>query len=198
MITVNVLPDSYRKPKASPLQELHRSPLLRLLIVAAIGLAAVLVGVWQWQQAHLGSLTAKTSSLSERKTAVDHLTESVSNLSTQKQVFEEVVKQRSRWATYLDRLSDVVPDGVWFNDLLIDQDKGLVLQGSAIVQGGQEMVSIGRLAQDLKEDTRFAATFRDIQIESIKSSQEGDLEIVQFTLTCTFRAQPFAAKQASS
>ena len=196
MITVNVLPDSYRKPQASALQEVHRSPLLRLLILAAIGLAAVLAGAWQLQQARLGALTAKAASLSARKAAVDELAQSVSALSTQQQVFEEVVKQRNRWATYLDRLSHVVPDGVWFTDLLIDQERGLVLQGSAVGQGGEEMVSIGRLAQALKEDQEFAGTFRDIQIESIKSAKDGDLEIIQFALTCAFRIRPVVATGA--
>ena len=194
MITLNVLPESYRKPKATPLQELHRSPLLRLLILAAIGLAVALAGLWQWQQMQLSGLNTKMTGLSSRKTAVDGLTQSVNALSTQKRVFEDVVKRRSGWAMYLDRFSDLVPDGVWFTDLLIDQDKGLVLQGSAVGQGGEEMVSIGRLAQDLKEDHEFSDTFRDIQIESIKSAQEGELEIVQFTLTCVFRTQPGAAK----
>lgn len=194
MITINVLPESYRKPKASPLHELHRSPLLRLLIVAAIGLVAALAGLWQVQQARLGGLSAKAKSLTERKAAVDRLSESVGGLSMQKQVFEEVVKRRSRWATYLDRLSAIVPAGIWFTDLLIDQERGLVLQGSAVGQGGQEMVSIGRLAQDLKYDAAFSATFRDIQIESIKSAQDGDLEIVQFTLTCAFRIRAVAAR----
>ena len=194
MITINVLPDSYRKPKATPLQELPRSPLLRLLGALAVGLVVTLAGLWQLQQARLGSLTSNAESLKERKKAADELSQSVSTLSTQRQVFEEVVKQRSLWAIYLDRLSMVVPDGVWFTDLLIDQERGLVLQGSAVGKGGEEMVSIGRLAQDLKGDKEFAGTFRDIQIESIKSAQDGDLEVIQFTLTCVFRAKPSAVK----
>jgi len=65
-----------------------------------------------------------------------------------------------------------------------------VIQGSAIGQAaGSEMVSIGRLVQDLKADADFSAVVKDIQIESIKRSQDKEVEIVQFTLTCTL-AQP--------
>ena len=46
------------------------------------------------------------------------------------------------------------------------------------------MVRIGHLVQDLKRDTRFSTLLQDMQIESIKTAQEEDIEIINFNLTC--------------
>jgi hypothetical protein len=61
---------------------------------------------------------------------------------------------------------------------------------SAIAQGGTEMVTVGRLVQDLKADQYFALAVKDIQIESIKRVQEKEVEVVQFTLTCALVPSP--------
>ena len=94
------------------------------------------------------------------------------------------------WAKRLNTLSDVTPEGVWFTELSLDEDKGLVIQGSAIGQGGAEMVSVGRIVSDLKANADFSSVIKDIQIESIKRVQEKEVELVQFTLTCFLAKKP--------
>ena len=71
-------------------------------------------------------------------------------------------------------LTDTSSNGVFLGD-----------SSSAIGQGGSEMVNVGRLREDLKKDPDFAAAVKDIQIESVKRVQEKEIEIVQFTLSCT-------------
>ena len=183
MILVNLLPEAYRKPKVAPIQQFHRSP-LALLFGAALLSSLILLGLlFQMHQAHLAGLTSRLRQLEPRKAAVDQLQTSIRALQNQQDVFARLMRERSRWARYLNTLSDAVPNGVWFTDLSFDPLKGLVIQGSAINQGGEEMVRIGRFVQDLKSDTAFAVTFQDIQIESIKSVQDQEMELVEFTLT---------------
>ena len=45
-------------------------------------------------------------------------------------------------------------------------------------------------AATLKADPAFSATFKSIQIASIKRAQEGSFDIVQFTVTCSFTPPP--------
>ena len=183
MITINLLPEAYRRPAVSSAQQLYRSPLAIILLLMMLGTGGLLFIVYQFRAIQLAQLTQHLQTLESQKVAVDDLSASIKKLREQKVVFERVVQQRSHWARYLNRLSDVTPDGVWFTDLMLDREKGLVLQGSAVNQSGEEMARIGRLTQDLKADTDFAAMIPDVQIDSIKSVQDHDIELSTFTLT---------------
>ena len=183
MITINLLPEAYRRPAVSSAQQLYRSPLALLLLLALLGLGGLLVIVYQVRVIQLGRLTQQLQALDAQKGTVDELSSSSKTLRDQKAVFERLLQQRSHWGRYLNRLSDVTPDGVWFTDLMLDREKGLVLQGSAVHQNGEEMGRIGRLTQDLKGDADFAAMIPDVQIDSIKSTQDHDIELSIFTLT---------------
>jgi len=183
MITINLLPETYRKSPASSVQRFHRSPLMLLVVGTMAGLVLFLSGVMQIRQVRLAQLTARIQHLEPQKAVVDELRTTVQKLRDQQEVFQRLGHERSQWARRLNLLSDLIPEGAWFTDLSLDQLRGLVIQGFAIGRGGEEMVRIGRLVQDLKADPVFSAMVRDVQIESIKSVQEKEIELVEFTLT---------------
>lgn len=189
MITINLLPESYRKQKVSSIQQFHRSPLALLVGGVVVGLVLVLAVWWQLNQMQLSKLTSHLQHVGPQKQQLDALKASVQELRNQDVVFQRVSRERKRWAKILNILSDALPDNVWFTDLALDQ-QGLVVQGSAIAQGGEEMVRIWRFVQELKGSADFAVMIRDIQIESIKTLQDKDVEIVEFTLTCKLTVSP--------
>lgn len=201
MITINLLPEAYRKAKATTLQELPRSPLAILLVMVLVGLGLCFGGVVQVRKARLAQLTSRLQQLQVKKTAIDSLKTAVQQLRDQQQAFERLSHERSQWAQYLNRLSDVTPEGVWYMDLSLDiLQKGLTLRGLAVSQSGEEMVRIGRLVQELKADPTFSHAVKNIQIESIKSAQdqdqekEGQIELVEFTIAGQLAASPAGAK----
>ena len=56
MITINLLPEAYRKPTATSIQQLHRSPLALVIVGVLLGLSllpAALRGVGQARLARL-------------------------------------------------------------------------------------------------------------------------------------------------
>jgi len=183
MITVNLLPETYRKPKVSSIEQFPRSPLAILMVSGLAVVGVLLWGMLLIRQAHLAQLTGRIQKLEPQKTSADELKASVQKLRDQHAVFKHLAHERSEWARHLNRLSDVTPEGVWLTDLSLDHEKGLVIQGSAIGEGGAEMPRIHRLVEGLKTDATFSAAINDIQIESIKSVQDNDLEIIEFTLT---------------
>jgi len=192
MITINLLPESFRRPKESSVQQFPRSP---LAVVIIGGLVLMLVGLgtmWQLHQASLAKLRGRLQSLHAQKQAVDELRASLVKLRDEDQAFEELNRQRLRWARMLNILSDVMPEKVWLTDLSYDQ-RGLVVQGSALAESGQEMVRIGRFVQDLKASPEVSAIIQDIQIESIKTVQDHQIEIVEFTLSCKLTGQVHAS-----
>jgi len=182
MISINLLPEAYRKPKATSAQQFHRSPLAGIVVGVLLVAVGLLWGLVSFHEARVSSLQGRVQALQPQKTEADGLRTSLDQLRQQERVFDQLARGRVSWARHLNLLSDATPDGVWYADLLVDDSKGLVLQGAAIGQGGEEMVRIGRLVQDLKADTSLSKTLTDIQIESIKRKQDGEIELVEFTL----------------
>ena len=188
MITINLLPESYRQPVSSPVQQFHRSPLALLMAAVMIGVAALLLAGVQMRQAALAGANTRLQQLSAKKAAVDELNTLVRDLREQHAVFERLSHARSQWAHHLNVLSDVTPDGVWLTDFALDPDKGLVIQGSALAKGGEEIVRINRLVDGLNNDEQVSQVLRNIQIESVKRMKEDQVDVVEFTLTCTLAA----------
>ena len=183
MIAVNLLPEAYRKPKASSIEPFYRSPLAILVAIVMVAGVLLLWSLSLMREGQGAALQAKLGELQTKKSTADELKTALEKLKEQQVTFQGLTRERTTWSKQLNRLSDVMPDGVWFTDLSLDQQKGLVIQGSAVGQGGEEMVRIGRLVNDLKADPKFSAVVKDIQIESIKSVPGKDLEIVEFALT---------------
>lgn len=189
MIRVNLLPKSHRKPPASSAEQLVRSPLALITGAVLAGLLALLGLIAQMRQVSLNGLQGRVQQVEPARAKVEALSASVRQLKEQQALLERIIKSRSQWARHLNQLSNVTPEGVWLTELSLNAEKGLVIQGSAIGQGGEEMVQIGRLAQDLKADATISSTIKDIQIQSIESVQEKDIEVIHFTLSGAL-AQP--------
>ena len=195
MIRINLLPESYRAPRVSPMQQFHRSPLALGAAAVLIGVVAILFGLAQVRQVHLGSLQARLRELQPKKQAMDELNGSLQAIRREEEVLQRLMKERSRWAGYLNRLSDITPDGVWYTGLSFDRGKGLTIQGEALGRGGEEMARIGGLVEELKADEALMAELKDIQIEGIKRRQDHEIEIIEFTITAATATGNAAGKK---
>ncbi len=182
MLRVNLLPETARKTSLSHVEQLHRTPLMWL---AGTLMVLVLLLVWvpiPFRNAELKRLNDQIEVLQPKMAAVQQIQRFLQQLRTQEEVFRGMGKDQSLWAKRLNTLSRLTPDGVWFTELSLDDLKGLVIQGSAL-----EQLSVTRLVQDLKADLDFSAGMKEIQIESIKSMQDGEVEVVQFTLASSLK-----------
>lgn len=192
MLKVNLLPESARKMSLSPLEQFHRTPLMWGAVALMAGFAVLLLIPIGTLQRQLRQLNSKIELLEPKKAEVDRIQRTLQTLRAQEGAFRNIKQGRSLWSKRLNLLSDVTPKDIWFTELTLDPAKGLIIEGSAIGQGGSEMVNVGRLREDLKADPDFAAAVKDIQIESIKRIQDKEIEIVQFTLSCTLAEPPAA------
>lgn len=183
MLKINLLPPEARPTTLSRVEQFHRTPLMGITVGILVALPLLLWVPVMFYRSQLQLLTAKIQTLEPKKAEVDRLQRSLQQLRAQEAAFRGVAREKDLWSKRLNTLSDVTPDGVWFTEMAFDRTKGLVLQGAAVGQGSPELSGVTRLVQDLKADAEFASALKDIQIESIKTIQEGDLELVQFTLT---------------
>ncbi|MBI4354349.1 MAG: PilN domain-containing protein [Candidatus Omnitrophica bacterium] len=184
MLTINLLPESYRKTTATPLPQLHRSPLVSVVLAIVLGVTVLLALVRQIRQMQLHHLKVQLQQLTPQRVEADRLRVALQQLRVQQTSFEGLHRGESAWAKRLNALSDATPEGIWFTSLSVDPAHGLVIEGSALGQEGQEMAQVGQLVQNLKDQTAFSSAVQDIQIESIKSVKEDDVELTLFTLTC--------------
>ena len=185
MLTINLLPEPARKARPSTVEQFHRTPLMAM---AAAALFALPVVIWipiQVRRYQLQQLNAKIQTLQPKKTGIEQLQRSLQQLRAQQAAFQGLGKGQNVWSRRLNTLSDVTPEGVWLTELSLDPVKGLVIHGSAIGQSDPELASITKLVQGLKADADFALAVKELQIESIKRVQEGQVEVAHFTLTCT-------------
>ena len=192
MLKINLLPEEQRKTSLSPVEQFHRTPLMLMIL---LGLFLLPLMVWlpiALRQGQLKALNAKIQALDPKKQEVDQLQRFLQSLQAQEIAFQGLTKGQGVWAKRLNTLSDVTPEGVWFTTLTLDPSKGLVIHGSAVGQMDPGMVNVTRLVHSLKADSDFMAAVKDIQIESIKRVQEGEVEVMQFTLNC-----PLLETQAS-
>ena len=149
MLKINLLPEGTRKAAVSPIEQFHRTPLMWLFVSGAVLLIVFLLVPITLHRQQLKQLQAKVHALEPKKQEVDQLQRLVQRLKAQETVFHGLGKGESAWSKRLNILSDVTPEGIWFTELTLEPGKSLVIQGSAIGMAGAEMVSIGRLVQDL-------------------------------------------------
>ena len=190
MLRINLLPEGARKATLSPLEQLHRTPLVWLGAAVMVLFTASLAVPVVLGHRQLQALNATIQALTPKKAEIDQIQRLLHQLRAQEAAFRGLKQGEGLWSKRLNILSDVTPDGVWFTGLSLDQAKGLVIQGSVIGEGGSEMVRVGQLVQSLQGNPDFASAIGDIQIESIKRTQDQDIEIVQFTLTGALAAAP--------
>ena len=187
MLAINLLPESYRKAAVPTLPQLHRSPLVLLIVVLVFGLTLALALVRQVRRMQLVHLTEQFQELQPERVEIEQLRVALQRLRAQQKAFQGLKRGESSVAMRLNALADAVPEGIWLTAFSLEPAQGLVIEGAALGQEGQEMVAIGQLVQSLKDQPAFASMVQDIQIESIKSVKEHDVEMALFTLTGTLQ-----------
>lgn len=185
MITINLLPESHHQSPAASLPQIHRSPIVSFAVAIVVGLTLVLVVVKRVRQMQLRHLTAQLNELQPQRVGVERLRVAVHLLRQQQRAFEALQRGEYAWAARLNALADAVPEAIWLTALSVDPAHGLVIEGAALSQEGHEMVQISQLVQNLKEGSAFASAIREIQIESIKSVKDKEIDLTLFTVTCS-------------
>lgn len=192
MLRINLLPEERRQSTVSPIEQFHRTPLFLVIIVGIMGFLPLVfwapIGIRRQQ---LQQLQSKVALLEPQKIVVDRLQRDLQLLRAQEAAFQGMVKGQGLWAARFNTLSTATPEGVWFTELILDDTK-LVIHGSAISLANPGMVSVTNLVQGLKADADFMAAVKDIQIESMKRVQEGEVEVTQFIVNCALLEAPSA------
>ena len=197
ILSINLLPEQYRPAPAGSIEQFPQSPLARMLVIGLAGLAVGLAGWHGTNRVRLHSAKAKLHAMAPKKERVDQLRSAIATLQRQAQALEEADHQRSNWTPRLNAIADMTPPGMWFMNMTMDTDK-LVLNGVSIRRQGEEMAAVNRLVQQLKQDPRLGPVIQNMQLGELRNKQDGDVELMDFTITCHFvpTERPAPAKKA--
>ncbi|MFC1594478.1 PilN domain-containing protein [Candidatus Omnitrophota bacterium] len=140
----------------------------------------------------------------ESKLAVDpkylaEIREKRDNLKKRVEFLESLSAKDFLWSQKLDRIADLIPDGVWLTKIsfdkrlvTIDDDSGekeerlkISIKGSAVafkIQGAVELV--GHFYKRIKEDEVFSKEFLDVKLDKISKSVVHGRDIMKFAIDC--------------
>lgn len=200
MVQINLLPVTAKKKRQTKAElRIKVGP----LIFALVGVILVVVVCWTI----LGiRLSGQRKQLTQRQEQLGTLRSSLKDLDQQNQdkkqfqrrleFLEAELKREVFWAESLNRLSNLVPPGIWFKKISLQTTKekllkkyvSLRIDGSVISLRGEEMIDlIGEFMNALKKDELFSEQFSEIKLLSSKRSKSGKFEIMDFSLHCQFR-----------
>ena len=90
----------------------------------------------------------------------------------------------------LDRISDLVPDGVWLEEFTYAKARnkgnpGFVLRGYAYRERGDDQIkAINQFLENLKRDSLFSKGLVEIKLDSILNEKYAGISVTSFQISC--------------
>ncbi|MFH1191676.1 MAG: PilN domain-containing protein [Candidatus Omnitrophota bacterium] len=194
MIKINLLPEEHRvktktknfeqstagKPAAFGQEQLfiYAIPAMLALFILAHFYFAVL---WISKNGQLASLNRKWLDLAVQKKNLDEFNIEFSGTSRDASLLGQLHQQRILWAQKLNELSLHLPAGVWFNDIVLNNNN-ITIQGSVISLRKEEIGLINKLLDILKADAEFSKDFSSFELSKVQKRNLGGYDIADFIL----------------
>ena len=192
MIEINLLPEELKvktkrlgKVSIESKYFLYLIPLVfAVLILAHICLAAVgIVKSLQFSQ-----LNNKWKKLQPQRELLNNLKKEYDVVASNAELIQELNSRRLNWSEKLNRLSQDLPSGIWFNEILVSR-QDFVLKASVVSLQKEEMSLINKFMDSLKNDTRFLIDFNKLELGLVQKKSVGGYDVVDFILTAKLKAK---------
>jgi len=201
MVQINLLPPSVKKKQKVKME--FKAIKLGPLIIALGGMMVLIIFLWVVQGVRFNVRTKKLAQLDTKLQSkkanlekLDSLRKEREHIQRKLTFLKSQVRTEIHWAEYLNRLSNVVPPGIWLKKItlhtkkegnLIKYDK-LDISGSALSVHGEEMINvIGKFMSALKDDEVFSEQLAEVRLVSSKRNKVGSIETMDFSLFYYFQ-----------
>ena len=193
MIEINLLAENLRKEKKKLNINIPTFPQKKIFKVL-IGTAGILIIIHVLltstlvvKKIRLLRLTKHWEEIKPVKEKIDILKKDMNFAEDKTQAIEQLTtKAKIIWSEKFNLISNVIPDGVWLRRIFVS-GQDLKIEGSAVSKSGEEMIAVGKFANNLKKEDRFYFDFKDIGVTSIKRRKIGSVEIVDFIITVSLK-----------
>jgi Tfp pilus assembly protein PilN len=201
MIEINLLPEELRaktKVKKTGLDKAGLNILnieskyfiylipsvLGILILIHIYLGAVFV----FKAHQLRTLTNKWQSMSAQRKVLEDFNKEYSIFSSEAGVLKQLIQSRLNWAEKLNKLSLLLPSGIWFREISVDAND-FNLHGSAVSLEKNEMSLIKQFMDNLKQDAGFFKYFNTLELSAVQKKTIGGYDVSEFILVGTLKSK---------
>jgi Tfp pilus assembly protein PilN len=94
---------------------------------------------------------------------------------------QKLVNERIIWAEKLNKLSLILPPGIWFESITVS-GKNFQLHGKVVSLAKEEVALLRNFIDDLKARPNFINNFNSLELSSIKKEAIGGYEVADFNL----------------
>ena len=192
MIEINLLPEELRnrivKPvKAEPTRvEAKPGPQLLILLIPVI--FALLISVHIIiaisgiiRAGEINGLKGKWEKMLPERKALEEFNGERMLYSGDAKDIQKLVSERINWAEKLNRLSLILPSGMWFESISVS-GKAFSLHGKVVSLTREEISLLRNFVDEIKNKPNFIKNFSSLELSSIQKVTVGGYEVADFNL----------------
>ncbi len=182
MIEINLLPEELKaKVKKPPVDnQPDYMPFIGIALAGLIILVNLVLGVNSLvKSVQVKSLSAKWKKmLPQQKVAEEFKRGFISN-PEDTAIISQLLAQKISWPRKLNELCLSLPNGVWFNNLALN-DKVFALSCTVISLQKDEMSRINKFIDNLRQNKNFSKDFKKLEIGAVQRKVIGSYDVVDF------------------
>lgn len=187
MIEINLLPEDRRvKPKAKKMSLAIEAKYLFYIVPLAFGLLICvylyLLGFNIVKGRQLSSLNAQWQKVGPERKELEDFKKQYALSSEDAKMIEQLLKQRINCSAKLNKLSLLLPSGVWFDEISISP-REFSLRGSIVSLQKNGMNLISEFIDRLKKDAVFSLGLKSLELGSTQWRSVGGYDVVDFVIT---------------
>lgn len=203
MIEINLLPEEFRKQQKKSqarqisVSSMSKLPVRRIALItvaAFIGLQLFASMIFFAKKISLKNLDRRLAVLEPKYKVAQTLKLNITQLNNKLAAINELTSKSILWSKKMADLSSAATEGVWLMELSLQDEKepskqqALIMKGNAVsYPQGEEAAVIGNFINSLKSNDGFFEDFQDIKLESSQIRKIGELDVMDFTLSCYFK-----------
>lgn len=190
MIEINLLPEEQKIKKVSD----NQFNFILSFVIVALFIILILINIYVISFAtikniQLSNLNKKWQALEPERKKVEELREQTGILSQDAKAIQQFIQKRISCSDKINKLSMLLPTGVWFNEISLNANKDFVLKGSVVSLKKEEMSLINLFLTNLKQDKTFFGDFQALDLSSVQRRILGGYEVVDFVFTGSMKTK---------
>jgi Tfp pilus assembly protein PilN len=186
MIEINLLPEELKakaKPKkiAMAIESKYFLYPIPFIFGILVCVYIYLLGLNLAKNRQLTQLNAKWQKLEPQRKILEDFKKRYALSTEDAKAIEQLTKENINWSEKLNKLSLLLPSGIWFNEIAISPGD-FVLRGSVVSLQKKGMDLITEFIDRLKKDTAFSGDFKNLELSSTQWKTIAGYDIVDFVL----------------
>lgn len=192
MIEINLVPQSLQKKRKKKGIGLNipREIIIGLIggVIVLLVIASILMQVMIYgKHTQLTALKKEWEGIEPSKKRVDDVLQKLRLIQTKVKSIEEITGvNKVIWSHKLNIISDVLPRGLWLNRIVVS-DRVLLVEGSSYSKDEDQMISVHKFANDLKNQAHFMDDLKTFELGSIQRRNIQSIEVADFKITAEIK-----------